>query len=308
MGNTLSLALPTYNRADFLDKFLAIHLPFLSAHDIRLVISDNASPDNTREVVERHAAKYAVIDYHRNEVHTLPDENFETVLKLAETDYVWLIGDTYQVSEAEVMAVKQAIDEDSYDLLVLNLSGHVSDISEQVYTDGSKLLADLGWLMTCLSTMVYSRHLIAQGNYARFRDSSFLQEGIVFEYLAGRQFRVKWMPDCSIRGISLDGIKKISGDEQRLELWAKRWANFVFSLPVSYGFEAKLSCVKSFSANTGKLGFKNIKLLRKAGAYNLAIYRQYASALSLTTDCPRFLLRFLAIFPIWLLRLFGSRP
>ena len=52
----LSIAIPTYNRAHYLDLCLSQICKQLPGNeqDIELIVSDNASPDNTEEVVKKY--------------------------------------------------------------------------------------------------------------------------------------------------------------------------------------------------------------------------------------------------------------
>ena len=57
----LSICIPTRNRSPLLSKMLEniVSLPtFLGSDEIEVVISDNASDDDTREVVMRHVEKF----------------------------------------------------------------------------------------------------------------------------------------------------------------------------------------------------------------------------------------------------------
>ena len=90
----LSICLPTYNRAELLRECLASVGPQVAAlaPRVELVISDNCSPDGTREVVDEAAKKWPLV-YHRNDCNIGGTANFIRVASLARGEYVWLIGD-----------------------------------------------------------------------------------------------------------------------------------------------------------------------------------------------------------------------
>jgi abequosyltransferase len=54
----ISITIPTYNRAEFLDRCLAAHIPVARAHNIQIFISDNASTDGTESVVKKRMTEY----------------------------------------------------------------------------------------------------------------------------------------------------------------------------------------------------------------------------------------------------------
>ena len=81
----ISICIPTYNRAQFLDACLEYHIPLARMHNVKIFISDNASDDNTEDVVKRRCAEYPLIFYSRNQVNVGADAGFEIALKLADT-------------------------------------------------------------------------------------------------------------------------------------------------------------------------------------------------------------------------------
>lgn len=93
----LSICIPTWNRA----KYLKVTLDritqedaFLNSNDIEIVISDNASDDNTQEVVQEFINKYPnKIRYNRND-ENIKDKNFPLVLSLAKGEFLKLHNDT----------------------------------------------------------------------------------------------------------------------------------------------------------------------------------------------------------------------
>lgn len=99
----LSICIPTKDRAQVLQKSLQSIVSqdiFSERDDIEIVISDNASSDNTAEVVQEFSKKFeGRIRYHRNPIDIF-DANFEIALrhgvgaylKLANDSLSWLPG------------------------------------------------------------------------------------------------------------------------------------------------------------------------------------------------------------------------
>ena len=63
----LSICIPTYNRALLLKECVESFLPEAVKYDIPIFISDNASSDNTKDVVEKLREVYPDIIYSRNQ-------------------------------------------------------------------------------------------------------------------------------------------------------------------------------------------------------------------------------------------------
>ena len=62
---TVSLGMPVYNGADYLEQALE-SIMAQTSQDFELIICDNASTAATRKICEAHAAKDSRIHYHRN--------------------------------------------------------------------------------------------------------------------------------------------------------------------------------------------------------------------------------------------------
>lgn len=295
----LSIVIPTYNRADFLDYCLAVHIPLARAHNIQFFIFDNASTDTTEEVVNKRSKEYPLIKYHRNDVNVGPDKNFEQALKYPQTEYVWLLGDTYQIASEGIDYLVELItaNNNEYDAIIFNFSGRVFDIPQQDYSDQNKLLSDLGWHMTCMASMVYSSKLIANAHFKRYRNTNFIQTGVIFEHIANKKFLVHWAETLSIQTISIKGIAKQSWQNQIFEIWTERWPNFIFSLPPSYKLNVKLKCVKDHGIKTDIFTLKLLLVYRSRNFINYEIYTRYSHFFPLTTRCPKFIILLIAIIP-----------
>jgi len=91
-GPWVSIGLPVYNE----ERHLRATIDSLLAQDFKgleLVISDNASEDQTGEICREYAAKDARIRYYRNEVNLGPIANFNRVFELSRgTYFMWASG------------------------------------------------------------------------------------------------------------------------------------------------------------------------------------------------------------------------
>lgn len=107
----LSICIPTYNRGNVLKQVLE---KYVSAPDfddaVELVISDNASTDNTQQIVEEFAKHRENIKYHRNEVNIV-DRNFPLVLDIASGEYLKLMNDCLYPLEGGLAYMKSKIRE-----------------------------------------------------------------------------------------------------------------------------------------------------------------------------------------------------
>lgn len=91
----LSLCIPTYNRASYLRNSLEtiVAQDEFKAGKVEIVISDNASTDNTEEIGKEYAKRYANVLYFRNEKNIVND-NFPLALSRANGILRRLCNDT----------------------------------------------------------------------------------------------------------------------------------------------------------------------------------------------------------------------
>lgn len=87
----LSICIPTYNRADILEETILLLLsdPYFDSNEVEIIVSDNKSTDNTRQVVE----KYPLIHYYCNK-ENVHDINFSYALQHGRGEYLKLLNDT----------------------------------------------------------------------------------------------------------------------------------------------------------------------------------------------------------------------
>lgn len=90
---SVSIGLPVYNGSDNIARCLQSLLA-QSRSDIEIIVSDNASTDNTGDIVAVFAARDERIHYHRQPYNIGADANFGFVLGLATADYfMWAADD-----------------------------------------------------------------------------------------------------------------------------------------------------------------------------------------------------------------------
>lgn len=99
----ISFCIPTYNRCEILDKTLK-SIVEQAAFDqrVEIIVSDNCSTDNTKNVVAKYQKKYNNIIYHCNEENIL-DENFAKALSLGNGKYLKLMNDTVMLKEDTII-------------------------------------------------------------------------------------------------------------------------------------------------------------------------------------------------------------
>ena len=125
MTELLSIAIPTRNRSCYLDELLQslhkqIEADDTMRHDARIHIFDNASTDNTTEIV----FKYKNNIYHRNVRNIGGDENILKAYTHVSGQYVWVIGDDELVPQNTIRYILDKIHTYNLHLFINNSHGY----------------------------------------------------------------------------------------------------------------------------------------------------------------------------------------
>jgi glycosyltransferase involved in cell wall biosynthesis len=121
-GPTLTLAVPTYNRADALELLLATLLVELRGLEgrVAVVLGDNASTDRTPDVLARFVASWDDTTVVRHATNLGMDGNFCGCVERVRTEYFWVIGDDDLPRAGALRALVGLLDRESPDLVYLN--------------------------------------------------------------------------------------------------------------------------------------------------------------------------------------------
>ena len=129
----LSICIPTYNRAEYLDDTLhsiVVQDRFNNSFDVEIVISDNCSSDNTQEIANKYVEKYPdKIRYFKNEENIF-DANFEKVLSYGKGEFLKLNNDTLAHKENTLDVIVKTIQDNLESRKILFFSnGSIKNIT-----------------------------------------------------------------------------------------------------------------------------------------------------------------------------------
>lgn len=120
MNKNLSICIPTYNRAKFLDENLEKLIPLCKKYSISINISDNNSPDNTLDVVNKHKKKYKFLFYKKLEKNLGIDLNMDSVIEISDSKFSWLFSDDDIIDDDSIEIILDIINIDNPDFILLN--------------------------------------------------------------------------------------------------------------------------------------------------------------------------------------------
>ncbi len=101
MSIKLSFCIPTYNRGAYLGRLIE-SIASQWTDEVEIVISDNASTDNTEEIIADYQKKYPRIVYSKSETNLGPDRNYLRAVELAQGEYCWLFGSDDYLAEGAI--------------------------------------------------------------------------------------------------------------------------------------------------------------------------------------------------------------
>lgn len=312
MNKTLSICIPTYNRADKLRESLEQLIPQICKDDIPIYISDNASTDRTKEVVFEIKDKYPLVFYSKNNENYGADYNISFVLTMAKSEYAWLLGDDDRIKPGSIDLVLKQLVNNNYDMLVVNgggldvnefnnikVNGRVENLKSCVIKDRNKLLVDLGWHMTWMSCLVFSSKIIKNGRFQKYLGTSLIQFATIFDYFSDKNISVCWISEGCIYSAASGLLPSWIGNT--FDIWAKNWFNVVNSLPSSYSNDSKMECIKRHGINSNIFNLKGFYSLRKYGCFSIVHFKKYYEYFEYVTNVPKIVLLLITLLPVNLL-------
>lgn len=168
----ISICIPTFNRGDLLRQTLDVLLPQLEGRDVELLISDNASTDNTPTIVHSLKARHPFIRYHRQSENVGLDNNTLASIATARGEYCWLCSDDDIPLPGSFAKIEDTLRQYSPNLIYLHHEGYlenedfrvvysrIADTEDVVYHDGELMLRH--HLLNHLSSIVVRRSAAIQ--------------------------------------------------------------------------------------------------------------------------------------------------
>ncbi|MFD3408621.1 glycosyltransferase family 2 protein [Aquirufa sp. HETE-83D] len=157
----LSICIPTYNRSKALRGNL--NELFKQVYDkglpVEIIISDNNSLDNTREIVDEFIIRGMQIRYIRNSTNIGMDGNFAQCYKSAIGKYILVLGDDdYLIDGMLEKLLFKLVDQD-YGLIHLNTRGG-DEISDIVFCDSELFLKEVSYWITYITSNIVNKKYI----------------------------------------------------------------------------------------------------------------------------------------------------
>ena len=187
----LTIAIPTYNRKDKLEKLLN-SISIFSLENIELLVSDNCSNDGTKEFCEDLKSKLE-FTYFRQNCNVGPDLNFLWLLRHSHGKYIWIVSDDDQISNNFIKKTLEFLKTHEVSLGFFNyslintkskelISILKSDKEFEIISDKNEFLSKISFQNTFLCTILFRKESVDKiSNPERFNKTNFLQTYIAYE-------------------------------------------------------------------------------------------------------------------------------
>lgn len=211
MKYLLTVVIPTYNRANDLKECLSYVIPQVMAHKdkVHIYISDNASTDNTKEVVKGIMADYPdIITYFCQKVNLTASPNFDDAVHRVNSEYVYMLSDDDFIVPECITFLLNCIKEYP-DVAYFYLNQYVADEEMQgaklfnanigkgyvtVYESGAELIKKYYNGPSCISANMFRKEVWADASVLKKEDCpgyvwlSILFQGVLYKKSAFIQY------------------------------------------------------------------------------------------------------------------------
>lgn len=184
----LTIAIPTYNRAAFLERslesiFSQVENSFEKS--IEIIVSNNASTDKTSSLVEEYSKKYFQISYLENSKNLGPDLNIAQCFSKAKGKYVWIFGDDDLLSPGSLRQVISLLSENELGVLYMNSLWYenehpeiteIKTISYKSYSEPINYLINVNYWITFITGNIVNKSRIENKvSFNEFKGTNLIQ-------------------------------------------------------------------------------------------------------------------------------------
>jgi abequosyltransferase len=281
----LSICIPTYNRAKLLPIALDSVLnqfqqsPEL-ANLIEVVVSDNASSDNTQSLVLQYQQKFSQVKYFRNAENLGGDLNLANSVVKATGKYAWYLGDDDALVPGSLACVVKVLKQyqpavvgvGSGDLLdsthVPGLEFNLPNVNPIVVTNFQEFM-EKGYCLGILSVILFDRSLWLKVDYTKLRQWWVYYESILILMAKAQQRNFVYIKEqVVLTGVGYGWIK--NGGELYTFLG---WKGLLNDL-VGYGYKKEW-----VEAEDKKLNNRLLYVLFQAKGHGLSMELKHLKAI-----------------------------
>lgn len=262
----LTIGIPTFNRAKYLDRCLDSIIKQLSDIDqsVELVVSNNASTDHTRSVVEKYT-QVTSIQYYENDINLGPDSTCAMCFEKANGKYVWILGDDEFLLEGSLkQIVNILIDKDYGDVYLQCIPYHSEDQLENkpvvstesiCFKDPLAFIKKIHYYVTFISGNIINKSILPSNlDYQKYMGTNIVQVGWTIKAIYAAQ------KNLFVETPLFAAKQNNSGGYQFVNTFAKNY-NFILKDLVKEGYDKNIIKITNTNLIEGYFPANIIKLL-----------------------------------------------
>lgn len=242
MRPKLTIAIPTYNRANKLKECIKRVINYSKDKEVEIFVSDNASSDNTTEVVMDLQKNYPNIMYFRNDKNLGFDGNFLNCFERAKGEYLWLLSDDDILLPGAIETVLAGCSSKPV-CMHLNSSNVKSENPVVLgkprfkegglleYTDKNLFVEKIGIYCTFISSLIFNVDMVINiKNKEQYCNTNLLQSHIYFEIMKNNGKYIINTYNC----VAARSNKTVGYDV--LQTWVKNYSELMLTTAIKCGF------------------------------------------------------------------------
>lgn len=173
----LTIAIPTWNRAPYLEANLRRITGILDSFqvsEIEILVVDNASSDNTSEVVGDFQENFDFVKYIKNDENIGPIANFLKAISLVETKYLHLLSDDDFLDEKYFEYIPRILNDQDYGVIFFDSYGYDRDLAAEKPFQLNPRIATLDrfddLVLQCMQHATFISAFILNTNLAKIKN------------------------------------------------------------------------------------------------------------------------------------------
>ncbi len=187
----LTIAIPTFNRSPFLQlnlEQLSNEIKLCPHDTIELLVSDNASIDETEYIVESAQKLGMSINYIKNVTNIGSDANIAQCFNMARGRYVLILGDDDLLVDGVLHSLLECLKNQQYGVVFLKSYGYDNDFRKEspggvwdykIYNDSEQFIEKVAHLVTLISGCIINKEVLEGFDAMQFCGSNLVQVNLV---------------------------------------------------------------------------------------------------------------------------------
>ncbi len=278
----LSVCIPTYNRAECIERVLQEEIAFFRDHEIDCYVYDSSTVQDTEAVVERYIREgYGNLFYRHvdSSIHSAKKAySIWREMGESEYDFVWLIHDhTVCLNGSALDFIKGELAKE-YDFYIMNLQCSRNGLTEAADLDEFLLMG--AWPLNSFGASIVNTRTFLRGVDWQLMEDKFLSPRTINHSHIGFYFeRAAQIPGfraCRLeleRESFIDFLRneKTSWDGETIRICTECWGSVISMLPEVYHCKEKAMLTQDkWFLSTYKMIF-----YKRSGQYGLKAFRKY---------------------------------